>query len=147
MRPNPTSRLAWVVVMLCGVLLLSACTAAGIEFVETSKDYDAAGLETLLEATSSPELAQHSVDEISALRREALIDLRSQSAEGARAADLITRTFPDVAAVPFHVQTAKVEGTDAVLLIEAVGGEDGSLTARRLWAMNGQGDVLLSLMR
>lgn len=147
MRPNPSSRLLWSVIMLCSTLLLSACTDTGIEFIETSENYDAAGLETLLEATSSPELPQHSVDEASELRREALTELRSQSDAGARVADLITRTFPDVSAVPFHVRTARFEGTDAVLLIEAVGGKDGALSTRRLWAMNDQGDVLLSLMR
>lgn len=147
MRPNPSSRLVRAIVMSCAALLLSACATPDIEFIETSEDYDTARLETLLEATTSPELEQRTVEDAPELRREALTELRSQSTAGARAADLITRTFPDVSAVPFHVQTAKVEGADAVLLIEAVAGTGESLSARRLWAIDDQGDVLLSLMR
>lgn len=147
MRPSLSSRLASAIVMLCGALLLSACTTPDIEFVEVSQNYDTSGLETLLEATTSPELEQRTIEEAPELRREALTELRSQSAAGARVADLITRTFHDVSAVPFHVQTAQFEGVDAVLLIEAVGGAGESLSARRLWAIDEQGDVLLSLMR
>lgn len=134
-------------VMMCGVLLLTACATLDVEFIETSEDYDAAGLETLLDTTASPDLEQRMVEEAPALRREALTELRSRSAAGAQAADLITKTFPDVAAVPFHVRTARYEGVEAVLLIEAASDEYGSLGARRLWAVNEQGEVLVSLMR
>lgn len=147
MRPNPSSRFVRAIVMSCAALLLSACATQDIEFIETPEDYDTARLEALLEATTSPELEKRTVEDAPELRREALSELRSQSTAGSRAADLITRTFPDVSAVPFHVQTAKFEGADAVLLIEAVAGTGGSLSARRLWAIDDQGDILLSLMR
>lgn len=144
---HPSLRLLSAVLLLFSALLLSACAAPSVEFIEVSEDYDAATLETLLNTSTAPELERRTIEEARGLRREALIELRSQSAAGARAADLITQSFAEVEAVPFHVEVAKFQGVDVVLLIEAAEDSDGSLGSRRLWAIDDQGDVLISLMR
>ena len=140
-------RLMSALSLLFATLALAACATANVEFIEASKDYDTAELEILLSTKAAPDLEQRKVEDAPGLRREALTELRSQSAAGARAADLITRTFPDVAAVPFHIEWATFQGDDALLLIEAAGDSDGSLSSRRLWAIDDQGEVLISLMR
>jgi hypothetical protein len=77
-------------------------------------------------------------------RQEALSRLRAQGPDGARAATLLTAGFPArTAAVPVLVERAKVDGRDALVVVEAWGSAGSTLEHTRLWVFDWQtGGVL-----
>lgn len=135
-------------VLLVVALLSSACGGERIQYVANSASYDAQELQSLLERVSPGGLADLRSEDADPLRSKALAELRRKGEGGNEVADLITATFPGVArAVPYYVESARFDGLDATIVIEATGREGGVLAERRLWAIDATGRVLISLMR
>jgi uncharacterized protein YbjT (DUF2867 family) len=134
--------------LIAAAVVLAACGTSPIEYVSESASYDSPGLERLLDESDSGHVAERPSADAEELRSEALASLRRQGAGGKTAADIITATFPGVArAVPFYVESATYENLNVTIIIEATGREQGSLNERRLWVLDGDGEVLISLMR
>jgi hypothetical protein len=90
--------------------------------------------ETLAASTDISALTKTTTADAPALRSIVLEDLRARDETGARAADLLTEGFPaQTEAVPVLVRISSVDGTAAVVVVEAFGDDDGTLTHRRLW--------------
>lgn len=134
------------VVLLAG-LLLFGCTTSTITFVEEGRAHTRESALKLAD-TYEHESTSMTADDASSARTKALTDLRSKGNDAARAADLITDTFPsDTAGVPFYVEIASYESTPCVVLLESIGRPGQDLTDTRLWVLGNDGEVLLSAIR
>lgn len=77
-------------------------------------------------------------------RQSVLQRLRSRGALGTRAAELLTAGFPgDTPAIPVLVRACDMNGTDAILIVEAFGDAGGALVHRRLWVFDRSTGALL----
>ena len=80
--------------------------------------------------------------------KSSLLEMVAEHAEGSGAsvaAGLITRTFPsDSTGVPFYVESATYESKEALIIVEAIGRDEGKLADERVWVLSASGDVLLS---
>lgn len=127
------------------VFALAGCSGTGITYVDDGGAYTRASALQLVTDASSGELEQTATEKSQELRSDALSALRNKGEAASQAATLITSTLPqDSRSVPFYVERASYEGTDAVLLIEAIGRDGSTLSDKRLWVLSNQGDVLLS---
>jgi hypothetical protein len=101
--------------------------------------------ERLAAQTDISSLTSVSTTDSVAMRAQVVADLRTRGALGARAADLLTTGFPPrTASVPVLVRGCKVDGVDAVLVVEAFGSSSGGmLTHRRLWVFDRATGALL----
>jgi hypothetical protein len=93
--------------------------------------------ERLAATTDISALASVDATAAVALRSTVLADLRSRGDFGTRAADLLTIGFPEqTPSVPVLVRSSKVDGVDAVVVIEAFATGGGILVHRRLWVFD-----------
>lgn len=93
--------------------------------------------EALAASTDISALANVPAADAPAMRTRTLAELRSKGADGARAADDLTAGFPaKTAAVPVLVRFCSVDGTPAIVVVEAFGQTGGDLTHRRLWVFD-----------
>jgi len=61
---------------------------------------------------------------------------------------MLTRTVePETRGVPVYVELASVDGTAAVIVVEATGPKSGTLDSKRLWVLNADGDVIFARSR
>lgn len=130
-----------------GILLLfvAGCRPTLPTYVSEGRSYDSESVLELAGTVADPGLSNVPVLDAEARRHDALVSLRTQGGSAAEAAELITKTFPtDTAAVPYYVEQATYEGTDALVLIEAMGPPGGTLSDRRTWVLSNDGDVLIS---
>lgn len=139
------TRLASVIVLTA--LLLVACARATpprVLFEPNGTPLTAAEAETLAASTDITPVADIRVDAAPALRTDVLRQLRTEGVTGSRAAQLLTTGFPaSTASVPVLVRACSFEGTSAVVVVEAFGDADGTLTHRRLWVFaTASGDVI-----
>ena len=129
--------------VLCGTV---ACGGPSVEFVESDTAYTSTQTQFVLERTDTSRFKDEPTSEAVALRSKALAQLRSQGDTAARAADLITDTFPPrTRSVPVYVERAVVDGVPSYLIIEAWGPAEGALDRKRLWVIDAEtGDVVFS---
>lgn len=132
---------------LLASVVLSACGRAAAPDVrlETSgAPLTSIAAERLAASTDIGALATVRTSEAPALRTVMLERLRALGAEGTRAADLLTEGFPaSTPSVPVLVRLCTVDGVDAVVVVEAFGDADGTLTHRRLWVFDRASGALL----
>jgi len=130
-------------VVLCGLV---GCGGPSVEFVASDAAYTSAQTQLVLERTDTSRFEDEPTSEAVALRSKALAQLRSQGEAAARAADLITDTFPPkTRSVPVYVERAVVDGVPSYLIIEAWGPAEGALDRKRLWVIDAEtGDVVFS---
>ncbi len=138
----------WVVVALTGAaIVLPACSAPiRIDYVDSGNDYRSDDMEPLVAQVERPDYFGDRVDSAPGHRHSALSKLRSQGTDQAELADFITEHFPsDGRSVPFHTESASVDGREAWVIIEVWGSEGGTLDRLRLWAFDrATGDVIVS---
>ena len=129
---------AAVAVLLLAIVLAGCASTSGLgPVVATGASYTTAQVEDAAQATSLGDATRITREQAPAERQKALARLRGTGAAGVAVADLITKLFPaDTAAVPVRVELAKVGGTDALNILEAAPGRDGTLTTRRLWILS-----------
>lgn len=131
------SRRHWAVLVTSMIaVVLAGCTAQAprLEYQGSGAPLTGKAAEELAAATDISSLADVTAEDAPALRADTLEELRSKGTEASRAADLLTTGFPEqTAAVPVLVRLSSVDGTSAVVVVEAFGDPDGKLTHRRLW--------------
>lgn len=127
-------------------LPLVSCTSHQATMVDEGSAYSLESVAELQTLVERPAAAGAPVSEATALRREALVDLRSQGAIGAEFAEFVTRTLPDNGrSVPYYGEAAIVEGVDSWVLLEVWGSAGGTLDHVRIWVFDrSTGDVLFS---
>jgi hypothetical protein len=121
--------------LLATVALTPACTGhLRVRFEATGAALTTAAADQLAQATDISAVSGVKASDAPALRAQVLADLRTHGPLGDRAADLLTAGFPArTLAVPVLVRASKVDGHDAILVVEAFGEAGGTLTHRRLW--------------
>lgn len=128
------------------VLALAAgCAPEGPVYVDQSSNYTMASVAEVLGRADASAYVGKPVSDAVELRHDALVSLRKRGGDAAAAADLITRTFPaDTRSVPVYVERAAVDGTSALVVVEATGPKNGTLNAKRMWVFDDQGDVIFA---
>ena len=126
-------------------LLLAGCEPTGPEFVAEGRSYT---LNTALELSDTIDaggLAEQPTSKANELRHEALVALRKQGDMAENAAKVITATFPaETSGVPYYVERALYHSEPALIIVEAIGPQGGTLSDRRVWVLSLDGEVLLS---
>jgi len=137
--------LTLVIVWTTLAVVLCGCAAKGPVYVDQGTSYDKkSALKILAQADSSAVMAEPA-SRGSKLRHGALASLRGKGAPASRVADLLTRTFPsDTSGVPVYVERASYDDKPAVVVVEATGPDSGTLSGKRLWILDEQGDVLFA---
>jgi len=131
-------RLALIAALSLVLLVVPACTRAYRLTVEpTGAAVTSQQAEALAGSIDISTLASVSTTEAPSMRATVLEQLRTQGSFGLRAAELLTLGFPArTASVPVLVRGCRVDGVDAVLVVEAWGSTGGMLTHRRLWVFD-----------
>lgn len=120
------------------VLTATACAQQFAIRLETdAPPMTAAETDRLAESTDTGALDDLSPAEAPVTRARLLSDLRTRGEHGTAAAELLTKGFPDeTAAVPVLVRFCSVDGTAAVVVVEAYGTDGKGLPHRRLWVFD-----------
>jgi hypothetical protein len=132
-------RIAATVLALALALGITACSprAFQVRFEPSGAPLTRQQAERLAEATDISAVASVATSDAPTLRGDVLEHLRTDGPLGTRAADLLTTGFPvRTAAVPVLVRVCSVDGTKAIVVVEAFGDVGGTLTHRRLWAFD-----------
>lgn len=148
MRSLGTTRLPAVFAIIALLASSVGCTGRPVQFVDAGRSYTASTVDDLIANTSSGGLAAQKTEDAPALRQRALVSLRRASGRAPQAAELLTAIFPaSTTAVPYYVERATYEGTDAWIVLEARGRPGGTLADRRLWVIDTTGNVMVSKLR
>ena len=124
-------------------LILSACGTRGPEFVDGGASYDTTSAAALTQVVDTSNLAGTPSSRAADLRHEALTALRARGGRAVPVADLLTRTFPaETRGVPVYFERAVFKGKPVVIVVEAIGPEQGKLSAKRVWVLDEKGEVL-----
>lgn len=129
-------------IVLFGCALLACTALAGcdrntLEYIPSGGPYTMAQVEDLAAQVSLSDVENEQTADGSALRQEALLELREADTNASLLADALTRDFPsDATSVPLLVEAATVDGTDAWIVVEAWGDKDGTLSRRRVWVLD-----------
>ena len=106
-------------------------------FQPSGPPLDLASSEQLARSTPLGAVAGAETSTAPVLRSQALAYLRTRGPVATRAADLLTVGFPQrTLSVPVFVRACRVNGHDAILVVEAWGGGDPTLDRRRLWVFD-----------
>lgn len=121
--------------ILLGTSMIAGCGGADVTFVSNGATYTLEQVEELHASQPVPSsLAGRPTADSSELRRDALVELRSQGGEAADVAEFVTTTLADTGrAVLYYAESATVEGVASWVLLEAWGPEGGTLEYTRLW--------------
>lgn len=134
--------------VLVTAFALAGCSGPDPTFVEDGALYDSASAGELVEQADPGSLAEKPAAQASELRHDYLVALRGLGGGAATAAEVITRTFPtETEAVPFYVELAMFDDEPAYIIVEALGRPGGTLSDKRLWVIDEDGNVLLSGVR
>lgn len=135
-----------VVLALTIVMLAAGCAKKfEVRLEDGGAPLTGAQAERLAATTDISALSSVTTTEAVAMRVKVLGELRTRGALGTRAADLLTIGFPArTAAVPVLVRASKVDGVDAVVVVEAFGSSGGgTLVHRRLWVFDQASGAIL----
>ena len=136
-------RVASLLLILILSASLSGCSSKGPRFVDEGSSYSESSVMVIADEVDTSQLANTPSTEGPALRHEALTALRALGGRAVPVADLITKTFSaETRAVPVYFERTTFDGKPAIVMIEAAGPAKGKLTAKRVWVLDEQGDVL-----
>lgn len=146
---RPHRAIAIVALLLIATLLgATGCSSEKLVWVDEGTSYTMSSVERVLETADISAQSSRDAAEATALRHAALTSLRKQGPSAAKAADLLTATFPaQTRAVPVYVESATLGGKPVIVLVEATGPKTGPLTMKRLWVLGEDGSVILSRTR
>jgi len=137
-----------MLMLIAAVLGMSGCTATGPTWTDDGTSYTMKSVEKVLESADISAYSSRDAAEATELRHDAMTSLRKQGASAAKAADLLTATFPpDTRAVPVYVEAATLDGKRVFVVVEATGPKTGPMTMKRLWVLAEDGSVILSRSR
>lgn len=123
---------------LLATFALAACgSASRVTYIPEGASYSAESLAAAVEASDAGPASRVTVDEAADVRQSALADIRKNSDEAARLADMLTAEFPtDVLAVPYAVERGTYDGESAWIVFEAWTRDDTALSGRRAWVFS-----------
>ncbi|MCE5203361.1 MAG: hypothetical protein ABFC80_04165 [Coriobacteriales bacterium] len=125
---------AWLMIASC--LVLAGCSAS-FEYVPEGESYTLSEVEELAQETPLGSASKVDVSRAADVRQERLAELRGHGEAAKALADALTRDFPaDHPAVPVYIEAGTVDGTDAWIIVEAWGEDEGPLTHRRVWVLD-----------
>lgn len=127
-----------IAVVLAVALAATACSGRVQATLEPDgAPLDMAAVEQLARTTDISSVSSIAVADAPRIRDEVLRDLRTRGTVGDRAATLLTQGFPTrTEAVPVLVRASLVDGSKALIVVEASGGATGRLIYRRLWVFD-----------
>lgn len=129
-----STRAAAVALLLAGAVLVAGCGARTTVLETGAAPLDTAGVVQIAKTADLGPAAGVTVADAPAKRSAMLAALRTRGTVGDRAATFLTRGFPEqTAAIPVLVRECRVNGVDAIVVVEAYGSGSGALTMRRLW--------------
>lgn len=127
---------------------LVACSPSGPAYISEGNSYTAQTVISVLDVATSDSPEGEPTAEADRLNQQALVSLRTQGDEAAKAADVLTKTFASTAqGVPFYVERATYEGADSLIVAEMIGPKGGVLQDKRVWVIDDQGEILFSATR
>jgi len=136
-RMQPRTRPALIAALALVVVLAGCARGFEVRVEETGAPLTGAQAEALAAATDVSALASVSATDSVDMRATALGGLRTRGKLASSAADMLTNGFPErTRAVPVLVRGSKVDGVDAVVVVEAFGSAGEMLTHRRLWVFD-----------
>lgn len=134
--------------LLAAALVTTGCTAGGPTWVDEGATYTMKSVENVLDTADISAQSDRLTTEATELRHDSLTSLRKTSDSAAKAADLLTATFPpDTRAVPVYVESASLDGAPVLIVVEATGPKTGKLNMKRLWVLGEDGSVILARSR
>jgi hypothetical protein len=140
------SLLASLLLALAGLLLLTACSSAPrLAFVSEDHSYTLAEVDKMAPTVAAGAAGKVALADATGVRQRVLSKLRGNGRTASEAADFMTRQFPPVTpAVPYYVESAKVDGHACWIILETWGPKSGTtLDRRRLWVFDREdGSVL-----
>lgn len=140
-------RILTALFLAVAVLLVAGCAKEApyrLEFVESGAALTGLAAEDLAARTSAGALTKVSSEDAPDMRAQTLRDMVARGTKGARAAELLTTGFPErTPAVPILVRFSSVDGTSSVIVVEAFGDADGTLTHKRLWVFAEQSGAIV----
>ena len=147
--PVPLHRIVHIAISSVVVAIaLIGCAPRGPVWLDNGAVYSSGSVGALIDAADTTRLVDRPTSDAPRLRHTALTELRKDSEAAALAANLLTDTFePTTRGVPVYVERASVDGTAAVIVVEATGPKSGKLSAKRLWVLSEDGDVILARSR
>jgi hypothetical protein len=124
--------------LLLTALVLASCTArTGVTFEPTAAPMTMTQVEQKARSVSLEAVSGLDKTDAPAAREKVLVDLRTRGAEGQRAAELLTKGFPqDTPSVPVWVGVSTVDGVRSIVAVEAYPDTNGKLVWRRLWVFD-----------
>lgn len=138
-------RIIIVTALLIAVLGLGGCGADSPVWVDNGGAYSSSSVDSVLGVADTARYVDRPTGDAPALRHKALTSLRKNGQDAAIVATLLTSTFdPETRGVPVYVEEASVDGTAAVIVVEATGPKSGTLGSKRLWVLTRNGDVILA---
>jgi len=136
----PKRALVVVAALLAAVSLAAGCGGVRASWVPDGGTLTSTEVDELAKTADLSQVSSIDVADAPEARTDVLVWLRTKGADGARAASLLTKGFPDrTAAVPVLVEVALVDGVRSLIVVEAAQGIEtaqgvaGALTAKRLW--------------
>jgi hypothetical protein len=140
---NGSRVLALMLVLACLAGAAGCSSANSPRFVDKGASYDASSAVALSGRLDIQKLKGVATSESADLRHEALVSLRARGGRAAEVADVLTKTFPsDTRAVPIYFERATFDGKPVILVIEAAGPANGTLSTKRVWVLDEQGNVV-----
>jgi len=141
-------RIRLVFAAILVVAMMTGCSPDGPTFVSAANTYSAETVTSVLDRDDVVGAEGSPTDEARDKQQDALVALRRQGAEGSKAADLITETFANSSpGVPFYVERATFDGTEALIVAEVIGPKGGTLKDKRVWVIDDSGQILFSATR
>ena len=147
--PVPVHRIVRIAISSVVIAIaLIGCAPRGPMWLDNGAVYSSGSVGALIDAADTTRLVDRPTTDAPQLRHKALTELRKAGADAALVADLLTDTFePSTRGVPVYVERASFDGTAAVIVVEATGPKSGKLSAKRLWVLSEDGDVILARSR
>lgn len=123
---------------------LIGCGSDDPVWVDEQNVYTTRTVGAILDDADISRFEERPTSDASDLRHAALTSLRKKGEGASGVANLLTRTFePGTRGVPVYIELASLEGTEAVIVVEATGPRSGRLDSKRLWALDTDGNVIL----
>ncbi|HEX9092591.1 MAG TPA: hypothetical protein VF902_01285 [Coriobacteriia bacterium] len=138
MREPSRLAIGSAIAVAVSALVFAGCASRPeVTFVADGAARSYAQVEAAARSVDLAPVAGITVEDAPDVRTDVLVYLRGRGAEGDRAASLLTKGFPTrTAAVPVHVEVARIDGVRSLIAVEAFGDASGDLRHRRLWVFD-----------
>ncbi|NTW28427.1 MAG: hypothetical protein HGA39_03575 [Coriobacteriia bacterium] len=143
----PITMKTWQLIAVCflAAAVLPGCSAKAPTYLDRGASYSDESVKSLYAQVDITAISKQVDPNVVEMRHNALTALRRQGGEAADAASIITNAFPaDMRGIPVYVERAAVNGTRALIVVEATGPVGAPLTLKRLWVLGLDGTVIFA---